>query len=115
MGASTSITVRDTMATAAQRMLDVGALPICDGERHPVDIVTQADLSAACPIPPSVNSWKPYAHNIFRYLPTKGRIARPAPRRLDRLTEDLVTEHQFPYRVDRTAAKVDRAALVVMA
>jgi CBS domain-containing protein len=36
-----SISVRDTMATAAQQMRqrDVGALPICDGEGRPVGIV----------------------------------------------------------------------------
>ncbi|MET7771027.1 CBS domain-containing protein [Nocardia sp. NPDC005366] len=40
------IGVRDTMDTAAQRMrqLDVGALPICDGEHHPVGIVTDRDI-----------------------------------------------------------------------
>ncbi|NEW46896.1 CBS domain-containing protein [Nocardia cyriacigeorgica] len=40
------ITVRDTMETAAQRMrqLDVGALPICDGEGRPVGIVTDRDI-----------------------------------------------------------------------
>ncbi|MFI6366149.1 CBS domain-containing protein [Nocardia sp. NPDC050630] len=45
-----SITVRDTMETAAQRMrqLDVGALPICDGEGHPVGIVTDRDIVVKC-------------------------------------------------------------------
>jgi CBS domain-containing protein len=45
-----SITVRDTMETAAQRMrqLDVGALPICDGEGHPVGIVTDRDIVLKC-------------------------------------------------------------------
>ncbi|MGW0046902.1 CBS domain-containing protein [Nocardia cyriacigeorgica] len=40
------ITVRDTMELAAQRMrqLNVGALPICDGEGHPVGIVTDRDI-----------------------------------------------------------------------
>jgi CBS domain-containing protein len=40
------IGVRDTMDTAARRMrqLDVGALPICDGEGHPVGIVTDRDI-----------------------------------------------------------------------
>lgn len=40
------ITVRDTMETAARRMhqLDIGALPICDGEGHPVGIVTDRDI-----------------------------------------------------------------------
>ncbi|WP_327098089.1 CBS domain-containing protein [Nocardia vinacea] len=40
------IGVRDTMATAAQRMVryDVGALPICDGEGRPVGIVTDRDI-----------------------------------------------------------------------
>ncbi|WP_327117294.1 CBS domain-containing protein [Nocardia sp. NBC_01730] len=40
------IGVRDTMDTAAQRMrqLDVGALPICDGEHHPVGIITDRDI-----------------------------------------------------------------------
>ncbi|MFI7670637.1 CBS domain-containing protein [Nocardia sp. NPDC049526] len=44
------ITVRDTMETAAQRMrqLDVGALPICDGEGHPVGIVTDRDIVVKC-------------------------------------------------------------------
>lgn len=45
-----SITVRDTMETAAQRMrqLDIGALPICDGEGHPVGIVTDRDIVVKC-------------------------------------------------------------------
>ncbi|WP_227999578.1 CBS domain-containing protein [Nocardia australiensis] len=45
-----SISVRDTMETAAQRMrqLDVGALPICDGEGHPVGIVTDRDIVVKC-------------------------------------------------------------------
>ncbi|MBF6168579.1 CBS domain-containing protein [Streptomyces gardneri] len=40
------ISVRETIATAAQRMrqLDIGALPICDGEGHPVGIVTDRDI-----------------------------------------------------------------------
>ncbi|MEU2033626.1 CBS domain-containing protein [Nocardia amamiensis] len=40
------INVRDTMGFAAQRMrqLDIGALPICDGEGHPVGIVTDRDI-----------------------------------------------------------------------
>ncbi|MEV6361090.1 CBS domain-containing protein [Nocardia asteroides] len=40
------ISVRDTMADAARRMhqLDIGALPICDGEGHPVGIVTDRDI-----------------------------------------------------------------------
>ncbi|MCP2293296.1 CBS domain-containing protein [Nocardia amikacinitolerans] len=40
------IGIRDSMETAAQRMrqLDVGALPICDGEGHPVGIVTDRDI-----------------------------------------------------------------------
>ncbi|WP_433685291.1 CBS domain-containing protein [Nocardia sp. CA-119907] len=40
------IGVRDTMDTAAQRMLryDVGALPICNGEGCPVGIVTDRDI-----------------------------------------------------------------------
>lgn len=40
------INVRDTMDFAAQRMrqLDVGALPVCDGEGHPVGIVTDRDI-----------------------------------------------------------------------
>ncbi|MEV4238808.1 MULTISPECIES: CBS domain-containing protein [unclassified Nocardia] len=44
------ITVRDTMENAAQRMrqLDVGALPICDGEGHPVGIVTDRDIVVKC-------------------------------------------------------------------
>ncbi|WP_067833829.1 CBS domain-containing protein [Nocardia lijiangensis] len=44
------LSVRDTMQTAAQRMhqLDVGALPICDGEGHPVGIVTDRDIVVKC-------------------------------------------------------------------
>lgn len=44
------IGVRDTMDTAARRMrqLDIGALPICDGERHPVGIVTDRDIVVRC-------------------------------------------------------------------
>ncbi|MFI9415415.1 CBS domain-containing protein [Nocardia gamkensis] len=40
------ISVRETMEAAAQRMrqLDIGALPICDGEGHPVGIVTDRDI-----------------------------------------------------------------------
>ncbi|WP_067857215.1 CBS domain-containing protein [Nocardia shimofusensis] len=40
------IGIRDSMETAAERMrrLGVGALPICDGERHPVGIVTDRDI-----------------------------------------------------------------------
>ncbi|MGN2637989.1 CBS domain-containing protein [Nocardia takedensis] len=40
------IGVRDTMAAAAQQMrrYDIGALPICDGENHPVGIVTDRDI-----------------------------------------------------------------------
>ncbi|WP_054812623.1 CBS domain-containing protein [Nocardia arizonensis] len=40
------ISVRDTMETAAQHMrrFDIGALPICDGEGHPVGIVTDRDI-----------------------------------------------------------------------
>ncbi|MBF6468397.1 CBS domain-containing protein [Nocardia beijingensis] len=40
------ISVRDTMEAAAQRMrqLDIGALPICDGEGRPVGIVTDRDI-----------------------------------------------------------------------
>ncbi|MGV9817200.1 CBS domain-containing protein [Nocardia xishanensis] len=40
------IGIRDSMAAAAERMrqLDVGALPICDGEGHPVGIVTDRDI-----------------------------------------------------------------------
>ncbi|MGQ4601222.1 CBS domain-containing protein [Nocardia sp. R6R-6] len=40
------ISVRDTMDFAAQRMrqLDIGALPVCDGEGHPVGIVTDRDI-----------------------------------------------------------------------
>ncbi|MFC4127771.1 CBS domain-containing protein [Nocardia rhizosphaerae] len=42
-----TIGVRDTMAAAAHRMLmfDIGALPICDGEGHPVGIVTDRDIA----------------------------------------------------------------------
>ncbi|MGW5922231.1 CBS domain-containing protein [Nocardia fluminea] len=42
----TFISVRDTMETAARRMhqLDIGALPICDGEGHPVGIITDRDI-----------------------------------------------------------------------
>ncbi|MGW1739960.1 CBS domain-containing protein [Nocardia sp. NPDC001965] len=45
-----SISVRDTMQTAAQQMRqrDVGALPICDGEGHPVGIVTDRDIVVNC-------------------------------------------------------------------
>ncbi|WP_327116188.1 CBS domain-containing protein [Nocardia sp. NBC_01730] len=41
------IGVRDTMDFAAQRMrqLGVGALPVCDGEGHPVGIVTDRDIA----------------------------------------------------------------------
>ncbi|WP_225728982.1 MULTISPECIES: CBS domain-containing protein [unclassified Nocardia] len=44
------IGVRDTMAAAAERMrtLDIGALPICDGEGHPVGIVTDRDIVVKC-------------------------------------------------------------------
>ncbi|WP_280260654.1 CBS domain-containing protein [Nocardia abscessus] len=40
------ISVRETMEAAAQRMrqLDIGALPICDGEGRPVGIVTDRDI-----------------------------------------------------------------------
>ncbi|BDT91609.1 hypoxic response protein 1 [Nocardia sputorum] len=40
------ISVRETMEAAAQRMrqLDIGALPICDGEGHPGGIVTDRDI-----------------------------------------------------------------------
>lgn len=40
------IGIRDSMGTAAERMrqLGVGALPICDGEGHPVGIVTDRDI-----------------------------------------------------------------------
>ncbi|MGS2810484.1 CBS domain-containing protein [Nocardia sp. MW-W600-9] len=40
------ISVRDTMEDAARRMrqLDIGALPICDGEGHPVGIITDRDI-----------------------------------------------------------------------
>ncbi|MGW4718695.1 CBS domain-containing protein [Nocardia sp. NPDC004260] len=40
------ISVRETMEAAAQRMrqLDIGALPICDGECRPVGIVTDRDI-----------------------------------------------------------------------
>ncbi|MGW0183026.1 CBS domain-containing protein [Nocardia sp. NPDC003345] len=45
-----SIGVRDTMATAAEQMRqrDIGALPICDGEGHPVGIVTDRDIVVNC-------------------------------------------------------------------
>lgn len=45
-----SIGVRDTMDTAAQQMRqrDIGALPICDGESHPVGIVTDRDIVVNC-------------------------------------------------------------------
>ncbi|MEV0074823.1 CBS domain-containing protein [Nocardia neocaledoniensis] len=48
-----SLSVRDTMDVAAQRMhqLDVGALPICDGEGHPVGIVTDRDIVVKCLAP----------------------------------------------------------------
>ncbi|WP_040800901.1 CBS domain-containing protein [Nocardia higoensis] len=41
------IGVRDSMSTAAERMrrLGVGALPVCDGEGHPVGIVTDRDIA----------------------------------------------------------------------
>ncbi|MFJ2662772.1 CBS domain-containing protein [Nocardia fluminea] len=44
------ISVRDTMESAAQRMrqLDVGALPICDGDGRPVGIVTDRDIVVKC-------------------------------------------------------------------
>ncbi|MEU4651935.1 CBS domain-containing protein [Nocardia fluminea] len=44
------ISVRDTMESAAQRMrqLDVGALPICDGDARPVGIVTDRDIVVKC-------------------------------------------------------------------
>ncbi|MEU7768443.1 CBS domain-containing protein [Nocardia sp. NPDC049190] len=40
------IGVRDTMQFAAQRMrqLGVGALPVCNGEGHPVGIITDRDI-----------------------------------------------------------------------
>ncbi|MBF6445306.1 CBS domain-containing protein [Nocardia farcinica] len=40
------IGIRDSMAVAADRMrtLGVGALPICDGQGHPVGIVTDRDI-----------------------------------------------------------------------
>lgn len=45
-----TIGVRDTMDTAAQQMRqrDIGALPICDGEGHPVGIVTDRDIVVNC-------------------------------------------------------------------
>ncbi|MFC9968966.1 CBS domain-containing protein [Nocardia ignorata] len=48
-----SLSVRDTMDVAAQRMhqLDVGALPICDGEGRPVGIVTDRDIVVKCLAP----------------------------------------------------------------
>ncbi|WP_431965680.1 CBS domain-containing protein [Nocardia sp. bgisy134] len=44
------ISVRDTMQTVAERMhqLDVGAMPICDGEGRPVGIVTDRDIVVKC-------------------------------------------------------------------
>lgn len=44
------IGVRDTMESAAQRMrqLDIGALPICDGDGSPVGIVTDRDIIVKC-------------------------------------------------------------------
>lgn len=44
------ISVRDTMDSAAQRMrqLDVGALPICDGDGRPVGIITDRDIVVKC-------------------------------------------------------------------
>lgn len=44
------ISVRDTMESAAQRMrqLDVGALPICDGDGRPVGIITDRDIVVKC-------------------------------------------------------------------
>lgn len=44
------ISVRDTMNTVAEQMRqrDIGALPICDGEGHPVGIVTDRDIVVNC-------------------------------------------------------------------
>ncbi|MGI5217959.1 CBS domain-containing protein [Nocardia sp. CA-290969] len=45
-----TIGVRDTMDIAARQMRqrDIGALPICDGEGHPVGIVTDRDIVVNC-------------------------------------------------------------------
>ena len=45
-----SIGVRDTMDTASAQMRQrgIGALPICDGEGHPVGIVTDRDIVVSC-------------------------------------------------------------------
>lgn len=45
-----SICVRDTLDIAAQQMRqrDIGALVICDGERHPVGVVTDRDIVVNC-------------------------------------------------------------------
>lgn len=45
-----SIGVRDTLDLAAQKMRqrDIGALVVCDGERHPVGVVTDRDIVVNC-------------------------------------------------------------------
>ncbi|ONM47977.1 CBS domain-containing protein [Nocardia donostiensis] len=45
-----SIGVRDTLDVAAQQMRqrDIGSLLICDGEGHPVGIVTDRDIVVNC-------------------------------------------------------------------